>query len=375
MSGASIEREIRARLDAGRYALVGAGQLGEMSIDQWPAGVPLPRFFLDSFRRGQCRGIDVHPLQEHRADPSLTYLLSAFKMSAADARGIFGRLGQPRVLTVYDLFEHYSPRRFSNGWRRLDPDAATLAALERVRACLADDTSRRVLDATLAWRYRRELVDDCPVEPEDDKYGLAKYGRGGRHYDLVYDGGAYDLSLAGKLLDAGASFARYVAFEPDPASLARCASLAPAMAQRTGVAPVLEPLALSDHAGEERFLANGLMSARLVDGTGDSTADAVRVRTDRLDRYHREHFAHEKVSDVLVKLHVEGAEPAALRGASGLIGTCVPDLFVNLSHDEASLLEVPPMLADTGRYAVHLRAHSLFGEGVTLFACARPAAA
>jgi len=44
------------------------------------------------------------------------------------------------------------------------------------------------------------------------------------------------------------------------------------------------------------------------------------------------------------------------------------DLLINMSHDERSLLEIPEVLAATGRFDIFLRSHSLFGEGLTLFA-------
>ncbi|MEJ2411181.1 MAG: hypothetical protein P8Y48_18260, partial [Novosphingobium sp.] len=110
-------------LTSGRYALIGAGQLGAMSLAMWPHDVPRPEFILDSHKTGDIEGIPIEPLAGHVRRPGVTYLLSAFKMPAAEIRAIFERIGQSDVITVYDFFEQYTPALFSNGWRNLAPSA------------------------------------------------------------------------------------------------------------------------------------------------------------------------------------------------------------------------------------------------------------
>lgn len=364
------DTEIRTLLDKGPFALVGAGQLGEMALDLWPKHLPRPKFLLDSTRRGKCRDVDVFSLQSHTPDPAVTYLLSAFKISADQAEKFFSFLGQERLLTVYDFFEHHCPSLFSNGWRCLNPTQEKLDEIARARACFSDEDSRSAFDAAVAWRYYRELPAGLSGNSEDDKYNLKIYGNSGSSYDIVYDCGAYDLSLAKSLVNARVSFSRYVAFEPDPGTYRACGPIAAALQQQTGVPVSMEQIALSDCDGEGMFVANGLLSSRLVDPDTESARSAavVRVKTERLDNYHLRHFGETTDQNVLIKLHVEGAELSVLHGAVNLIDALSPDLFANLSHNEASLLEVPVFLAESNKYDLYLRAHSLFGEGLTLFA-------
>ncbi len=49
-------------LAGGPFALVGAGQLGRMALDMWPAGEPRPQFFVDSSKEGTFCGLPVHRL-------------------------------------------------------------------------------------------------------------------------------------------------------------------------------------------------------------------------------------------------------------------------------------------------------------------------
>jgi hypothetical protein len=70
----------------------------------------------------------------------------------------------------------------------------------------------------------------------------------------------------------------------------------------------------------------------------------------------------------LLKLHIEGAELAALKGAEKLLSAGHCDVILNLSHDEASLTDLPVYLRSFGHYDIFLRSHALYGEGLTLFA-------
>jgi hypothetical protein len=71
----------------------------------------------------------------------------------------------------------------------------------------------------------------------------------------------------------------------------------------------------------------------------------------------------------LVKLHIEGAEWPVVQASRSLLESDTDvSLLINLSHDEDSLVKIPRMLADIGKYNLHLESHSLFGEGLTLFA-------
>ena len=73
-------------------------------------------------------------------------------------------------------------------------------------------------------------------------------------------------------------------------------------------------------------------------------------------------------SDILIKIHVEGAELSVLEGSIRMIKKFKPDIFINLSHDEESLFKIPDFLSALGGYKLYLTGHSLFGEGITLFA-------
>lgn len=363
----ALETTVRRALYSDRYALIGAGQLGEMSLAMWPRTVPKPEFFLDTVKRGTLKDIPVHDLAPHAPIPGIVYLLSAFKLPATEAKAIFERLGQDQVLTVYDLFEQAIPDLFGNGWRNLSPLPQTRARLEALSQCFVDERSALAAQAAVAWRYRRELEDNAPIGPEAEKYDLGLFGRAGIHYDYVFDCGSHDLSLIACLESAGISFRSYIAFEADPACFKACANIANGLSESVRDRLCLRDEAVSDRAGFEPFLASGLLSARLLDRQG-ADGPVIAVPTTTLDAVANDIGAIAPEKRCLIKLHIEGAELQALSGAAKILKGMKTDLLINVSHNERQFIEVPALLAQHDCFDIHLRSHSLFGEGLTLFA-------
>lgn len=359
---------IRQLLASGPFALIGAGQLGKMTLDMWPEADARPLFFVDSAREGEFCGLPVHRLGSADLPSGVTYLISAFKMPAATARDIFSTLGQDTLLTAYDFFEERVPLEFSNGWRNLDAGPDLPARLSAARAAYPDDTSRLIHDCSAAWRYRRELRDDYPVTPEEGKYDLSAFGRAGLAYDLVIDGGSYDLGTLAMLTAGGVTFDRVVAFEADPTRFEACLSRAASMSGKPRIA--VRPEALADFDGEADFLATGLLSARLAAPGLAGDPRLQRVPVARLDTLAGDLIGGIPIdrARILLKLHIEGAELAALKGAAELLARARVDILLNLSHDEASLLDLPVYLQSFDRFDIFLRSHALYGEGLTLFA-------
>ena len=367
------EAELKKAVTSGRYALVGAGQLGVMSLGLWPEKVARPEFILDSVKAGDIQGIGIRDLKSHVRIPGVTYLASAFKMTPRELRAIFQRIGQDDILTVYDFLEEFTPAIFTNGWRNVAPTPETERRLARLPQFYADESSRRICQAVTAWRYWRDLLDDYPVWPEDNKYNLGLFGRAGIHYDVVYDCGSFDLGLTKCLSDAEITFDRMIAFEPDPASYEVCRQRT--AAYRGAARITLDRRAVSDRNRRTAFLASGLLSARLIEELKFDHPDLIAVETCTLDDVHEQMFGWREPSTrrVLIKLHIEGAELAALKGAEKLIQRTEADILLNISHDEISYLEIPEFLAGFACYDVFLRSHSLFGEGLTVFARHRKA--
>jgi FkbM family methyltransferase len=205
---------------------------------------------------------------------------------------------------------------------------------------LADEPSRTCLDAVIQHRLTLDTAHlsrvcvrhepqwfDREVIPDDDGH-------------ILVDGGAFD----GDTLTAfsarfGGRFLRAYGFEPDPALAARAASRFSADER-----VVVVPKGLSDHTGSAFFSVTGATDGTLTD-PGSMTAEPgsphqpeSRVEVVRLD--------DEVVEPIsFLKLDVEGAELAAMRGASDHISGSRPTLAIAVYHRAADMRDVPRFIA------------------------------
>lgn len=114
------------------------------------------------------------------------------------------------------------------------------------------------------------------------------------------------------------------AFEPMPQNLRILAQTV----EQNGLASAIEifPVAASDSCGVAKFYGKG-QGASLVEGWADQPSyDAIHVPTNTLDRVLGERLAGQTIC---IKLDVEGAELAVLRGAERLLTHCTGLLFEN----------------------------------------------
>lgn len=132
--------------------------------------------------------------------------------------------------------------------------------------------------------------------------------------DFALDVGGHDGSVALIMAACVGPTGRVVTFEPDPAGremIARNVRLNPEL----GRAVVIEPLAVSDRAGEAEFFTDAANSSLNRSATAHpDTAPSVKVKLVALDDY-----VGEASPPAWIKIDIEGAEIAALRGARRLL--------------------------------------------------------
>ena len=216
-----------------------------------------------------------------------------------------------------------------------------------------DDRSLREYVGQVRWRLTADFA--ALSAPEPDQYfahGLVR----ATSAEVFVDCGAF---TGDTLLDVRRrlrSWQAYYAFEPDPVSYPVLAavvdSLPPDLADRVH----LRKAATSDHTGVARFSATGLAGAGLSDA-GDTVVECVSL---------------DEVIDeppTFVKMDIEGAEPAALRGATRSVQVGNPLLAVAAYHRQADLWElaaqVHKMAPDHGLF---LRPHVREGFDTILYA-------
>jgi FkbM family methyltransferase len=208
----------------------------------------------------------------------------------------------------------------------------------------SDSESRDNFSAQLLWRLRGDFAALKPSNPEQYfPSDLIKL----RPDELVVDCGAFD---GDTLRSMGSNFAKAWAIEPDPANVSRLRS------KGDPRVTVIE-CALGDTASNGRFSSDqGVASALTASG-------GIEVRIETLDRL------LEGQRPTFIKLDIEGAEQAALRGGCKLLTRTGAIVAVCVYHRPDDLWMIPLFLRNTlPGHRLFLRSHQNDGFEVVAYA-------
>jgi FkbM family methyltransferase len=206
---------------------------------------------------------------------------------------------------------------------------------------LADERSRDVLDAVLAFRQTLDPTLLKPVLDNDDLYGPK--GLIAFSDDEVYvDGGSYDGDTVRTFIErVRGRFADIYAFEPDPVTFAK---LKANFANEPRVHPF--HAGLHSHGGSLRFRDDASRGAIFAD---DGEIEMPVTTIDDVIGDRRLTF---------VKMNIEGAEPDALRGGQHAIRKWRPKLAISVYHRASDLWRIPQQVSELNPdYSLYLRQH------------------
>ena len=235
--------------------------------------------------------------------------------------------------------ERFPPHPFCAGW--LEDLVENRRAYAALADALADDFSRRVLDAVLGYRMSGDPLLLEPVV-EWELYGpagLIDYGS-----DEVYlDGGSYDGdSIRLFIARVGGRYERILGFEPDPATFAR---LAANFRGEPRVEP--HPAGLWCRSTTLRFDGAASRASGLSERQG-----TIEVPVTSIDA------VLDGARATYIKMNIEGAEQEALRGAARTIARWRPKLAISAYHRAADLREIPALVRRLEpSYRLYLRQH------------------
>lgn len=222
--------------------------------------------------------------------------------------------------------------------------------IQRAMDLWDDEKSRTVFRRLVRFRTTFSR-DDCP-EVTEPQYFIDEIPASARRNFV--DAGAYDGDTLRTYLSCfGNDFAAYHAFEPLPECQERLRKAA------VGNACIhIHPVGLADFNGACGMIADGT-SSRL----DESGANADTVTVARLD---------DVLGDAVVgmiKMDIEGAEPAALRGAESILRRQRPVLAICVYHEPDHLWAIPEWIRDLDLgYRLLLRQHSPFAAETVCYA-------
>lgn len=233
----------------------------------------------------------------------------------------------------------FPPHMFYDGWvEDLFANRERYVALAKM---LADDFSRRVLDANLGYRMTCDVAELRPII-EWDLYGPANLLRYGNH-EVYIDGGTFDGDSIRLFIDrVGGRFDRVIGFEPDTGTFAR-------LQANFSHEPRVEAVnkGLYSHSATLYFDNAGTRGSILTDA-----AVGVEVPVTSIDEVLGE------APVTFIKLNIEGAEQPALHGAVRAIRRCAPTLAISAYHRPADLWQIPALVHELNKdYQLYLRQH------------------
>ena len=323
----------------GTVVVFGAGRLGRLCARALQCGgVPL-RVFCDSNvqRQGVIQdGAEIIPPDEAvRRFPQALYVVAIWTGTARETMverlAYLQQLGCAHVTSYAALVWAHGAEEAP--FHSFDLPTRTLAAaapLRELAARLADDATRRVL--WVALRQRLLGIFDATA-PAAEQYFPADIVRLSED-EVFVDGGAFDGdTLADFVGRVAGRFAHYHAFEPDGANRARLMGRVQGLSASAREKIMIHPIAMHAESATLSFTDRGGPTSHL--GTGGNTS----VRGERLDTI----LAGQRLS--FLKLDVEGAERAALAGATASITQHRPQVAACVYHEPNDLWEIPQLLA------------------------------
>jgi FkbM family methyltransferase len=260
------------------------------------------------------------------------------------------QLGYGRVVSIVEFVRHYPDDQPFRFWlvdpRFLERHSDRVAAM---RDRLADDASRDLLDRIVAFRTHGDYVLNPPAPQQYYPHDLPAWPQPLRFIDC----GAYTGDTVQAMRADGFVFEAVATFEPN---LVNYQTL---VRELSDLNAMNFPCGVSDgnrHVGFDGSLGQG---GHLVDSGGE------RVTCVRLDD------ALPGFAPNLIKMDIEGEEPAALEGALGLLRRYRPHLAISVYHRADHLWSIFEQIDGYGLgYEFYLRCHAHSSFETVLYAMA-----
>ena len=220
---------------------------------------------------------------------------------------------------------------------------ANYVQYEWVEARLSDETSRRTLERLLQFRYNFDVAAmeefQSRLEAQYFEPFVPMQGQ-----EVFVDGGGFDGKTTETFIKKCPSYRQVHYFEPDPLLMA-----ASRKRLRSFDRISYHEVALSDREGEVYFDQTGTGSGAIRERGN------LRVQTCALDNVLPQ-------PPTFIKFDIEGAEFAAISGASDIIAAHYPALAVCVYHRQSDFWRVPvKVLSLYSKYKVFLRHYT---EGI-----------
>ncbi|MCZ6502727.1 MAG: FkbM family methyltransferase [Gammaproteobacteria bacterium] len=341
-----------------RILIYGAGGLGVEVLNYLISVDRKPVCFID--RRGaeldNVCGVNVYQLEDARErfsnpEDQVVIAVHNYQSPIAEILKILNQSGYSNIATLWQFCQQERWLPQEPYW--LSPHFEWRSKQSEINSAynlLDDDTSRRLFAEQIALRSHGDYVGlstpDASGQYAPD--GLPPYSQPIRMIDC----GAYDGDTIRNLIARGYEFEKVIAFEPDPESFSRLDNYL----QSNGLGEAINT-GTYDRTGTIRFSNLGT-GASHIDQRGEIT-----IKVESLDS------ACKNFAPTLIKMDVEGAEAASIRGAENLISKYKPVLAISTYHKPDDLWILLLMIHQFDlNYHFYIRSHGCNGFDTVLYA-------
>lgn len=261
--------------------------------------------------------------------------------------------GWKNIAFFYDLSEAYRNQHpLNNGWFVSNFNKKEKESIRKVFSLLADNTSHAHYVQFLAWRKLRVelLFSDIEIN-NNNRFFIPEIINALGKNEVFVDCGAHYGSTTRKFLNmVDNKYKEIYAIEPDNINFRVLKRQLRNIPNTT-----LIKCALSDKNGKERF-CQGFNFVSKLNKKGD---DLVRIIT--LDSLN--------ILATFIKMHLEGGDLKALKGAVNTIQKYRPIIAVTIYHNTDGVWETPFFLmSSVENYKYYMRLHSWGGTGAVFYA-------
>jgi FkbM family methyltransferase len=344
--------------------LFGGGNLGRKACRALAAaGVDVAAFADNDEQRWgtQIDGIPVlaPPAAARRFGQDGVFVVTIWRAEGGhrflETREALTRLGCRRVESFVPVFWAFPAQTLPH--ITIDAPGRVLEqrdAVLQAASLWADERSLREYVAQVRWRLTGDF--SALEEPEGDQYFAS--GVVALRPDEVYvDCGAFTGDTLSEVARRLASWRAYHAFEPDGTSFAELEKAVAALPPQMAATVKLHRLATSDVCCRAALTAPGTAGATLC-ANGEESVDCAPL-DDVLAAQ----------APTFIKMDVEGAEAATIRGAKTILRRHRPLLAIAAYHQQADVWSLPLLVAEECRdYRFYLRPHVAEGFELVVYA-------
>lgn len=340
--------------------LYGAGSLGKLAKDFFNY-LSTPFLYVVDQKANQYqadeywKGIKIiHPRDVKKIDKKNCLLVVCLvTIPLIELRDELKAVGWKDIAFFYDVSEAYRDRHpLSNGWFLGKLEIKEKKSIKKVFSSLADDVSRASYVQFLAWRKLRIelLFADLKIN-KDDRFFIPEITRTLNEREVFVDCGAhYGLVTENFLKIVNNKYKAIYLIEPDDANF----KIVERRLKKIPKTTIIK-CALSDRNGEGRFYQGFDFASKLNKG-GNKVVETVTL--DSL-----------KLKPTFIKMHLEGGELNALKGAVNTTQKYRPIIAVTIYHNSDGAWKIPLFLISKAKnYKYYMRLHSWGGTGAVFYA-------